>query len=234
MIANSIGQRTRTLLEEILAERIMILDGAMGTMVQTYALDEDDFRGDLFRDHPKPLKGCNDLLVMTRPDVIAEIHRAYLDAGADIIETNTFVANRLTMENYGLEDCCFAINKAAAELARQVADEVTRQTPGRPRFVAGSLGPTDKTTSLSPKVSDPGYRAVTFDDLVGAYTEAIDGLVAGGADILFPETSFDTLNMKACLFAIEKFFEERGIRLPVMVSGTIIDTNGRTLSGQTI
>jgi 5-methyltetrahydrofolate--homocysteine methyltransferase len=234
MISNTDRTSTRAVLDEILARRIMILDGAMGTMIQTYGLGEDDFRGEAFRDHPKPLKGCNDLLVLTRPDVIAGIHRAYLDAGADIIETNTFVANRLTMENYGLEDRCFAINKAAAEVARSVADEVTALTPEKPRFVAGSIGPTDKTTSLSPRVSDPGYRAVTFDDLVGAYTEAIEGLVAGGVDILFPETSFDTLNMKACLFALDAFFERQGCRLPVMISGTIIDNNGRTLSGQTI
>jgi len=221
-------------LEAILRERILVLDGAMGTMIQTYDLNEADFRGDLFRDHPKPLQGCNDLLVMTRPDVIAEIHRAYLDAGADVIETNTFVANRLTMANYGLEDRCVEINRAAAALARRVADEVTALDPSKPRFVAGSIGPTDKTASLSPKVSDPGYRAVTFDELVAAYTEQVEGLVDGGVDLLFPETSFDTLNLKACLFAIDAFFEARGVRLPVMVSATITDKSGRTLSGQTI
>jgi 5-methyltetrahydrofolate--homocysteine methyltransferase len=225
---------TRERLEELLAERILILDGAMGTVIQTHHLEEDDFRGERFRDHPKSLKGCNDLLVLTRPDVIAGIHRAYLEAGADIIETNTFVANRLTMANYGLEDHCVEINRAAAELARRVAEEVTRRTPERPRFVAGSIGPTDKTASISPRVSDPGYRGVTFDDLVEAYTEQVHGLVTGGVDILFPETSFDTLNMKACLFAIDRYFERHGVRLPVMVSGTITDQSGRTLSGQTI
>ncbi|WP_197446823.1 methionine synthase [Tautonia plasticadhaerens] len=225
---------TRALLEDLMARRVLVLDGAMGTMIQAYSLTEEDFRGDRFRDHPRDLKGCNDLLSITRPEVIAAIHREYLDAGADIIETNTFVANRLTMENYGLQDHCVEINRAAAELARRVADEVTARDPDKPRFVAGSIGPTDKTASISPKVEDPGYRGVTFDDLVGAYTEAIEGLVAGGVDILFPETSFDTLNMKACLFAIDQYFERTGIRLPVMVSGTITDKSGRTLSGQTI
>ncbi len=225
---------TRSKLEQLLSERILVLDGAMGTMIQTYGLVEEDFRGEIFRDHPKSLQGCNDLLVMTRPHVIAEIHRAYLDAGADIIETNTFVANRLTMANYGLEDRCVEINKAAAEVARKVADEVTRLNPSKPRFVAGSIGPTDKTASLSPKVSDPAYRGVTYDELVAAYTEQIEGLVTGGVDLLFPETSFDTLNMKACLFAIDMFFEKTGKRLPVIISATITDKSGRTLSGQTI
>ncbi len=225
---------TRAHLEGILTERIMVLDGAMGTMIQARDLTEDDFRGERFRDHAKPLKGCNDLLVLTRPDLIADIHRAYLEAGADLIETNTFVANRLTMENYGLQDHCVELNRAAAELARRVADEFTERDPNRPRFVAGSLGPTDKTASISPRVNDPGYRGVSFDDLVAAYTEAIDGLVTGGVDVLFPETSFDTLNMKACLYAIDQYFERTGTRLPVMVSGTITDRSGRTLSGQTI
>ena len=227
---------TQELLEEILAERIMILDGAMGTMIQTYNLDEDDFRGEQFRDHPgaKPLKGNNDLLSITRPDVIAGIHRAYLDAGADIIETNTFNSNKITMVNYGLEHLAFEMNRASAALARQVADEYLSKTPDRPRFVAGSLGPTDKSASVAANVADPAHRNVTFDELVEAYYEQVDGLVAGGSDILFPETSFDTLNMKACLFAISKFFEDKDVRLPVMVSGTIIDKAGRTLSGQTI
>jgi 5-methyltetrahydrofolate--homocysteine methyltransferase len=224
----------RARLQDMLAERILVLDGAMGTMIQTHNLGEDDFRGERFRDHPKPLKGCNDLLVMTRPDVIAGIHRAYLDAGADIIETNTFVANRITLENYGLQHLAREINREAALLARKVADEVTALDPSKPRFVAGSIGPTDKTASISPKVTDPAFRGVTFDDLVGAYTEAIEGLVEGGADLLFPETSFDTLNMKACLYAIAQYFRDGGKRLPVMVSGTITDRSGRTLSGQTI
>jgi 5-methyltetrahydrofolate--homocysteine methyltransferase len=224
----------RPRIEDLLARRILVLDGAMGTMIQTYGLEEDDYRGERFRDHPRSLKGCNDLLVMTRPEVVAEIHRAYLEAGADIIETNTFVANRLTMANYGLEDRCVEINRAAAELARRVADEVTARDPERPRFVAGSIGPTDKTASISPRVNDPGYRSVTFDELVEAYREQVEGLVAGGVDLLFPETSFDTLNMKACLYAISAYFDRTGIRLPVMVSGTITDRSGRTLSGQTI
>jgi 5-methyltetrahydrofolate--homocysteine methyltransferase len=225
---------TQEWLEEILAERILILDGAMGTMIQTYRLDEDDFRGDRFRDHPRPLQGHNDLLSITRPDVIAGIHRAYLDAGADILETNTFNSNKLTMANYGLEHLAFEMNKASAELARKVADEVTALTPAKPRFVAGSIGPTDKSASVAAKVEDPAYRNVTFDELVDAYYEQVAGLVAGGVDILFPETSFDTLNMKACLFAISKYFEDHDTKLPVMVSGTIIDKAGRTLSGQTI
>jgi len=231
---NTAQATTRELLDEILAERIMILDGAMGTMIQTYRLDEDDFRGERFRDHHKPLQGNNDLLSITRPDVIAGIHRAYLDAGADIIETNTFNSNKLTMANYGLEHLAFEMNRASAALARKVADEVTALDPSRPRFVAGSLGPTDKSASVATDVGDPAYRNVTFDELVDAYYEQVDGLVVGGSDILFPETSFDTLNMKACLFAIDKYFEDKGICLPVMISGTIIDKAGRTLSGQTI
>jgi 5-methyltetrahydrofolate--homocysteine methyltransferase len=221
-------------LEALLAERILILDGAMGTMVQTYHLEEEDYRGSRFAQHPRPLKGCNDLLVITRPDVIESIHSQYLDAGADLIETNTFVANRLTLSNYGLEDQVRELNEAAARLACRVADAHTRRNPAKPRYVAGSIGPTDKTCSLSPRVQDPGYRSVTFDDLVETYAEQVEGLLAGGVDILFPETSFDTLNLKACLFAIDQVFERLAIRVPVMVSGTVIDANGRTLSGQTI
>ncbi len=225
---------TRPRLESLLSDRILVLDGALGTMIQTFHLDEDDFRGEQFRDHPKSLKGCNDLLVLTRPEIIADIHRDYLRAGADIIETNTFVANRLTMANYGLENHCVEINRAAAALARRVADEISAEDPGRPRYVAGSLGPTDKTASISPRVNDPGYRSVSVGDLVAAYTEQIDGLVRGGVDLLLAETSFDTLNMKACLYAIASYFETHGRALPVMVSGTITDKSGRTLSGQTI
>jgi 5-methyltetrahydrofolate--homocysteine methyltransferase len=224
----------RSRLEGLLSERILVLDGAMGTTIQTHGLQEEDYRGEQFADHARPLKGCNDLLVITRPDVIAGIHSAYLQAGADIIETNTFVANRLTMANYGLEDHCVAINRAAAQVARKVADEFNAREPHKPRFVAGSIGPTDKTASLSPKVSDPAYRSVSYDELVEAYTEQVEGLVIGGVDILFPETSFDTLNTKACLFAIDQYFERQGVTLPVMVSGTITDKSGRTLSGQTI
>ena len=232
--SDRLGLSTLEQLEAILAERIMILDGAMGTMIQTYNLDEDDFRGARFVDHPKPLQGNNDLLSITRPDVIEGIHRAYLDAGADIIETNTFNSNKLTMINYGLEHLAFEMNRASAALARKVADEFTAKNPDRPRFVAGSLGPTDKSASVATDVGDPAYRNVTFDELVDAYYEQVDGLVQGGSHVLFPETSFDTLNMKACLFAIDKYFEDKDVRLPVMISGTIIDKAGRTLSGQTI
>jgi 5-methyltetrahydrofolate--homocysteine methyltransferase len=234
MLKSARRPTTKELLDEILAERIMILDGAMGTMIQTYGLEEDDFRGDRFKDHPKPLKGNNDLLSITRPDVIAEIHRAYLDAGADIIETNTFNSNPISMHVYGLESHAREMSRASAALARRVADEVTELTPDKPRFVAGSIGPTDKAASVATNVGDPGYRNVTFDELEASYYEQVEGLVEGGSDILFPETSFDTLNMKACLFAIARYFDDKGVTLPVMISGTIIDKAGRTLSGQTI
>jgi 5-methyltetrahydrofolate--homocysteine methyltransferase len=224
----------RARLEELLAERILILDGAMGTMIQACGLTEEGFRGERFANHPKNLCGCNDLLVLTQPGIIESIHRAYLEAGADIIETNTFNATRVSMADYGLEAHVVEINRAAARIARKLADEFTRLDPTRPRFVAGSIGPTNKTASFSRKVEDPGFREVTFDDLVAAYTEQIDGLVSGGVDILLPETVFDTLNLKACLFGIESYFEKHGIRLPVMVSGTITDASGRTLSGQTL
>jgi 5-methyltetrahydrofolate--homocysteine methyltransferase len=223
---------TRTVLDEILAERIMILDGAMGTMIQTYGLGESDFRGDRFHGHPKDLKGCNEVLVLTRPEVIAAIHRAYLEAGADILETNTFNATSICMAKYGLAPLVSEMNREAATLARRVADEFTELTPGRPRFVAGSIGPTTK--SASTVGAEPGSRLVTFDELVAAYAEQVDGLVAGGVDLLFPETALDTLNLKACLFAIDDYFERHDVRLPVMVSGTIFDASGRTLSGQTI
>ncbi|MFO0909792.1 MAG: methionine synthase [Isosphaeraceae bacterium] len=226
--------RVKSTIASLLEERILVLDGAMGTMIQTYGLGEDDFRGERFRDHPSPLKNFNELLVLTRPEVIAEIHRSYFEAGADIVETDTFNANRLTMANYGLESMAREFNREAAALARRVADEITARDPSRPRFVAGSMGPTDKTLSISPKVSDPGFRATTYDEMVEAYYEQAEGLVEGGVDLLFPETSFDTLNMKACLFAIDRYFEQSGRRVPVMVSGTIVDKSGRTLSGQTI
>jgi 5-methyltetrahydrofolate--homocysteine methyltransferase len=221
-------------LEEILAERIMILDGAMGSMLMKHNFEEKHFRGDRFRDHPRELLRCYDVLVLTQPQVIADVHRAYLEAGADILETNTFVSNAVQLANWGMEAHAFEMNRAGAELARAIADEFTARNPDHPRFVAGSIGPTDKTASLSNRVEDPGYRAVTFDELVKAYLEQVRGLVAGGVDILFPETSFDTLNLKACLFAIDSCFESDGIRLPVMISGTITDSSGRTLTGQTI
>jgi 5-methyltetrahydrofolate--homocysteine methyltransferase len=225
---------TREHLERLLAERILILDGAMGTMIQAYRLGESDFRGRAFADHPRDLRGCNDLLSLTRPEVVLEIHHKYLDAGADIIETNTFNATSISMADYGLEPQVYAINKAAAELAVRAAREATSASPDRPRFVAGAMGPTNRTASLSPDVENPGFRAVSFDDLMLAYYEQARGLVDGGVDILLPETTFDTLNIKAALFAIAKLKDERGLKIPVMASLTITDASGRTLSGQTV
>jgi 5-methyltetrahydrofolate--homocysteine methyltransferase len=217
-----------------LAQRMLVLDGAMGTMIQRHGLTEADFRGKEFLHYKGDLKGCNDLLCLTRPDVILQIHEQYLEAGADIIETNTFNSTRTSMADYHLEEKVYAINVAAARIARQAADHYTALTPGKPRFVAGAMGPTSKTTSLSPDVNDPGYRAVTFDNLVEAYTEQAEGLIDGGADVLIVETIFDTLNAKAALMAISEQFRKRGLNLPVMVSGTIADASGRTLSGQTV
>ncbi len=217
---------------EALQQRILIIDGAMGTMIQRHKLDEAAYRGSRFANHPRDLKGANDLLSLTQPQVIEEIHRAYLEAGADIIETNTFNAQAISMADYGLESQVYDINLAAARIARKAADAYS--TPEQPRFVAGSIGPTNRTASLSPDVNNPAFRAVTFDQLVEAYSEQVRGLVDGGVDILLPETTFDTLNLKAALFAIEKFFDERGVRLPVMASITITDASGRTLSGQTV
>ncbi len=218
-------------LRDLLAQRILILDGAMGTMVQRHNLVEADYRGERFTAHPKDLKGNNDLLCLTRPDVIGAIHAAYLEAGADILETNTFNATRVSQAEYGLEDLAYELNVAGARLAREIADNYT--TPEKPRFVAGVLGPTSRTCSLSPDVNDPGFRNVTFDALVDDYYAAAQGLTEGGADMLLVETVFDTLNAKAALFAIEKFFIDAGRRWPVMISGTITDASGRTLSGQT-
>ncbi|HIE69913.1 MAG TPA: methionine synthase, partial [Planctomycetes bacterium] len=197
------------------------------------ALGEDDFRGERFRDHSSPLMGCNDLLALTQPDAIQAIHMAYLQAGADIIETNTFNATSVAMADYGLEEAVYDLNLQAAALAKRACQQMTLQTPSRPRFVAGVLGPTNKTASMSPKVEDPAFRNITFDELVVAYIEATNGLIAGGSDILLVETIFDTLNAKAALFAIEHVFAELGYRLPIMISGTITDASGRTLSGQT-
>lgn len=216
------------------ARRILILDGGLGTMIQGYGLSEEDYRGTRFADWKILLKGCNDLLVLTRPQVIAEIHEAYLKAGADIISTDTFNASAVSMADYGLEAYVYEMNRAAAALARKVADGYTLRNPSKPRFVAGSIGPTNRTASISPDVNNPGYRAVTFDDLRASYAEQVRGLLDGGADALLIETIFDTLNAKAALFAIEEIFAERGRRIPVMVSGTITDASGRTLSGQTI
>ena len=214
--------------------RVLVLDGAMGTMIQQYALTEEDYRGRRFRKHPVDLKGNNDLLCLTRPDIIREIHKAYLQAGADIIETNTFNANRISMADYQMENVVREINITAASIARSVADEFTAKNPLKPRFVAGAIGPTNKTASMSPDVNDPGFRAVHFDDLVSAYSEQVEGLIEGGVDLLLVETIFDTLNAKAALFAINTILEARGRRIPVMVSGTITDLSGRTLSGQTV
>lgn len=219
-------------LRELLSRRILILDGAMGTMIQRYRLDEAAFRGERFANPPRDLKGANDVLCLTQPHVVAEIHRQYLDAGADIIETNTFNAQAISFADYGLEPHVYDVNRAAAQLARAACDAFS--TPERPRFVAGSIGPANRTASLSPDVNNPAYRAVTFDQLADAYYEQTRGLVDGGADILMPETTFDTLNLKAALFAIEKYFDDTGIRLPVIASITITDASGRTLSGQTV
>lgn len=221
-------------LKSLLERKILFLDGAMGTMIQQYPLTEADFRGDRFKNHSKDLKGNNDLLSITRPDVIAEIHRKYLDAGADIISTNTFSSTRICQAEYGLETVALELNRAAAKIARNACDQVMKANPSRQCFVAGSLGPTNRTASMSPQVNDPGYRAVTFDDLVANYYEQIQGLIEGGADLILPETTFDTLNLKAAIFAIEKFQIEKMTRFPVMLSVTITDASGRTLSGQTI
>lgn len=220
-------------LENLLADRILVLDGAMGTMIQRRGLTEADFRGDRFPAHPRPLLGNNDLLSLTRPDLIGEIHRAYLEAGADIVETNTFSATRLPMSDYGVEDAVGRINRAAARIAREAADEYTARTPGQPRYVAGILGPMNRTASISSDVDDPGTRQVTFEELRAAYREQARALIEGGVDILMVETVFDTLNAKAALFAIMEEFDVSGVRLPIMISGTITDQSGRTLTGQT-
>ncbi|MGR8934602.1 MAG: methionine synthase [Gammaproteobacteria bacterium] len=221
------------LLKNQLARRILFLDGAMGTMIQSYKLQEQDYRGERFADWPCDLKGNNDLLSLTRPEIIKAIHLAYLDAGADILETNTFNSTAIAMHDYRMEELVYELNLAGARLARQAADETSRQTPDKPRFVAGVLGPTSRTASISPDVNDPGFRNVTFDELVTAYSEAVRGLIDGGTDILLIETVFDTLNAKAAIFAIDRYFEETGEKWPVMISGTITDASGRTLSGQT-
>jgi 5-methyltetrahydrofolate--homocysteine methyltransferase len=220
-------------IKKLLDERILLLDGAMGTMIQRHKLEETDFRGERFANHPSPLKGNNDLLSLTRPDIISDIHEQYLKAGADIIETNTFNSNRISQADYGLDDICFELNEQSARHAKALTEKYTVLNPDKPRFVAGSIGPTNRTASMSPDVNDPGFRAVSFQELKEVYREQALGLMAGGADILMVETVFDTLNAKAALFAIEEAFEESGTRLPVMVSGTITDASGRTLSGQT-
>ena len=225
---------TRDLLERLLGERILILDGAMGTMIQRRQLREADFRGERFKHHPKPLEGDNDLLALTRPDVIGEIHRQYLEAGSDILETNTFNSTSVAQADYGLESVVYELNTAGAQLAKQAAAEWTARTPHKPRFVAGAIGPTNRTLSISPDVNDPTARAITFDRLRDAYVEQARGLIDGGCDLLLVETIFDTLNAKAAIAAIEEVFERQGVQLPLMLSVTVADRSGRTLSGQTI
>lgn len=220
-------------IEDILKERILILDGAMGTMIQRHKLEEEDFRGDRFKNHSHLLKGNNDLLSITRPDIIKDIHAQYFEAGADIAETNTFSGTTIAQADYHLEHIVYELNFQSAKIAKEVAVEFTQREPDKPRFVAGAVGPTNRTLSISPNVNDPGYRAVTFDQLKVAYKEQVKGLMDGGADILLVETIFDTLNAKAALFGIQELFDEEGKTLPIMVSGTITDASGRTLSGQT-
>lgn len=217
----------------ILEERILVLDGAMGTMIQRYTLEEEDFRKGWFENHPNSLKGNNDLLSLTRPDIIRAIHAEYLEAGADIIETNTFSGTTIAQADYALEHAVYDINFHGAKIAREEADKFTAMNPDKPRFVAGSIGPTNRTASISPDVNDPGFRAVSFNDLLEAYKAQTEALMDGGVDILLVETVFDTLNAKAALFAIDTVFEERKHSLPIMVSGTITDQSGRTLTGQT-
>lgn len=221
-------------LRKALAKRILLLDGGMGTSIQGYKLEEADFRGERFAEHPSDLKGNNDLLVLTKPDVIARIHRSFIDAGSDIFETNTFNSTSISQADYGLEALAYELNYEAAKLARQVADDYMAAHPGREVFVAGGIGPTNRTASMSPDVNRPGFRAVTFNDLRLAYRQQAAGLIDGGSDTLLIETIFDTLNAKAAAFAIEELFEERGERLPLQLSVTITDAAGRTLSGQTI
>lgn len=220
-------------IDDILKERILIIDGAMGTMIQRHKLEESDFRGERFKDHPYPLKGNNDLLSITRPDIIKDIHRQYFEAGADIIETNTFSGTSIAQADYHLEHVVYELNYQSAKIAKEVAHEFTKREPGKPRFVAGSMGPTNKTASLSPDVNNPGFRAISFDELVKAFKEQAKGLIDGGVDLLLLETIIDTLNVKAALFGIQELFDEIGATLPIMVSGTITDASGRTLSGQT-
>jgi 5-methyltetrahydrofolate--homocysteine methyltransferase len=220
-------------LADALQRRIVLLDGAMGTMIQRHRLEEADFRGERFRDWPRDLKGNNDLLSLTGPDLIRSIHRLYLEAGADIIETNTFNSNRISLADYGQEALAHEFNVAGARLAREVADAMTERTPDKPRLVAGAIGPTNRTASISPDVGDPGFRNIGFDELASVYREAAEGLIAGGCDLILIETVFDTLNAKAALYAVDELFEQLGVELPVMVSGTITDLSGRNLSGQT-
>lgn len=222
-------------IREELDKRILIIDGAMGTMIQRHKLTEEDYRGDRFKDWHKDVKGNNDLLSITQPKIIEEIHGQYLEAGADIIETNTFSSTVIAQADYDMQELAYEMNVASAKCARRAADKYTAQNPAKPRFVAGAIGPLNKTLSLSPDVNNPGFRAVSFDEVVAAYTEQIKGLVDGCVDVLLIETIFDTLNAKAAIFAIKNYFRKENIpELPVMISGTITDASGRTLSGQTL
>ena len=222
-------------IREEIKKRILVLDGAMGTMIQRYKLEEEDFRNEELKDHSFTLKGNNDLLALTRPDMLKEIHAAYFDAGADIAETNTFSGTTIAQADYGLDtpEWIYKINYESARLAKEVADEYTAKDPSKPRYVTGSMGPTNRTASLSPDVNDPGFRNITFDELVAAFKMQALALIDGGVDLFLVETIIDTLNAKACLFAIQEAFEEKSVQLPIMVSGTITDASGRTLSGQT-
>ena len=222
-------------IRQALAERILVIDGAMGTMIQRHKLEEADYRGERFKDWHTDVKGNNDLLCITKPEIIIGIHELYLEAGADIIETNTFSSTVIAMADYDMQSLAYELNVAAAQCARKAADKYTALNPAKPRFVAGAIGPLNKTLSLSPDVNNPGYRAVTFDEVVSAYYEQIGGLVDGGVDIILIETIFDTLNAKGAIFAVKKYFRDKGLpELPVMISGTITDASGRTLSGQTL
>ena len=221
-------------IKQELQKRILVLDGAMGTMLQQYNFSEEDFRGERFKDYPSPLKGNNDLLSITQPKAIADIHAKYFEADADIVETNTFSGTTIAMADYDMENLVYELNYESAKIAREVADKFTKENPEKPRFVAGSIGPTNRTASLSPDVNRPEYRAITFNELRVAYKQQVEALIDGGVDMLLVETIFDTLNAKAALFAIEEVKEERHIDIPIMVSGTITDASGRTLSGQTV
>ena len=220
-------------LKKILEEKILVIDGAMGTMIQRYELEEDAYAGKKFEGHCCSLKGNNDLLVLSNPDIIREIHSGYLEVGCDIIQTNTFNSTSISQADYQTENLAYDLNVAAAKLAKELCQEYTKKDPSKPRFVAGALGPTNKTASLSPDVNNPGYRAVTFDNLVDSYTEQLSGLYDGGTDIFIIETIFDTLNAKAAIFAVDKFCRNKNVKIPLMISGTITDQSGRTLSGQT-
>jgi len=221
-------------IQSAIQQRILILDGAMGTMLQRHNFSEEDFRGERFKDFPHSLKGNNDLLSLTQPEAIRDIHAQYFEAGADIVETNTFSSTTVGMADYHMEHLVYELNYESARIAREVADQYTAKQPTKPRFVAGSIGPTNRTASLSPDVNDPGFRAITFDELRIAYKQQVEALIDGGADLLLVETIFDTLNAKAALFAIEEVKEEKNTDIPIMVSGTITDASGRTLSGQTV